>query len=89
MLTAEIGVTPSSGLERMRTAIKIRIDLPTFELSTNPARTPGRAISKIFSKCARNLYAALAFAALTCVAPCQESLANRADAGRSSLEARK
>ena len=56
----------------MNTAIKFRIDLPTHELATNPARTPGRAASKIFSKCARNLCAALAFAALACVAPCQE-----------------
>ena len=72
MLTAEMDVMSSSGLERMNTAIKFRIDLPTHELSTDPAQTQGRAISKIFSKCARNLYAALAFAALTCVAPCQE-----------------
>jgi len=70
MLTAD--VISSCGLKRMNTAIKFRIDLPNHELSTNPARTPGRATSKIFSKCARNLYAALAFAALACVAPCQE-----------------
>jgi hypothetical protein len=56
----------------MNTAIRFRIEVPTHELSTNSARTPGRATSKIFSKCARNLYAALAFAALACVAPCQE-----------------
>ena len=73
MVTAvEIDMTSSSELERMNTAIKFRIDLPSYELVTNPAQTPGRAISKIFSKCARNLYAALAFAALACVAPCQE-----------------
>src|ERR1017187_9395384 len=73
MLTAvEIDMTSSSELERMNTAIKFRIDLPSYELVTNPAQTPGRAISKIFSKCARNLYVALAFAALACVAPCQE-----------------
>jgi len=72
MLTAEMDVISSSGLERMNTAIKFRIDLPTHELSTNPAQTQGRAISKIFSKCARNLYAALAFAVLACMPPCQE-----------------
>src|SRR5271157_1119244 len=72
MLTAEIDVITSSGLERMNTTIKVRIELPSYELLTNPAQTRGRAISRIFSKCARNLYAALAFAALACVAPCQE-----------------
>jgi hypothetical protein len=72
MLTAEIDVTPSRGLERMRTAVKFTIDLPTHELSTNPAQSQGRAIGKIFSKCGRNLYATLAFAAVACVAPGQE-----------------
>ncbi len=56
----------------MNTAMKFRIDLPIHELSTNPAQTPGRAISKIFLKCVRNLYAVLAIAAVACVAPCQE-----------------
>ena len=56
----------------MNTAIKLSIEVPSYELLTNPAQTRGRAMSKVFSKCARNLYAALAFAALAWVAPCQE-----------------
>ena len=56
----------------MNTAVKFGIEAPSYELRTNPAQTRGRAISKIFSKCARSLYAALAFAALAGVAPCQE-----------------
>jgi hypothetical protein len=56
----------------MNTAMKSRIEVPRYQLLTNDARTPGRTISKIFSKRVRNLYAALAFAALACVAPCQE-----------------
>ena len=69
---AEIGVITSSGLEPMNTAINPRIEVPRYELLTNPAQTRGRATSTILSKCARNLYAALVFAALASVAPCQE-----------------
>jgi hypothetical protein len=69
---AEIDVITSSELERTNTAIKSGIEVPSYELLTNSAQTRGLAISKIFSKCARNLCAALAFAALACVAPCQE-----------------
>jgi len=58
----------------MSTTVKFRIDLPThkFSTTTNPARTPGRGRSKILSKYPRSRYAVLAFAALACVAPCQE-----------------
>src|ERR1039458_2315043 len=61
---AEIDMTSSSELKRMNTATKFRIEVPSYELLTNPARTRGRAIPKTFSKSARNLYVALAFAAL-------------------------
>ena len=69
---AEIDVTSSSELERMNTAVKSRVEISSYELPTNPAQPARRATSKILSRCARNLYTALAFAALAWVAPCQE-----------------
>lgn len=56
----------------MSTAATFRNAAPSYGPLTNPAQTPGRTRSKIFSRCARNLYAVLALAALSCVAPCQE-----------------
>ena len=49
----------------MSTAARFRTGVPSYELLTNPAQIPGRGTSKIFSTCARNLCAALAFAALS------------------------
>ena len=62
----------------MNTAIHFKTEVRSYELLTYPVQYPGRALSKIFSKCARNLYAALAFAGFAFVAPCQE--ASRIDA---------
>ena len=56
----------------MHTTAKFRIDVPRHEFLTNPDRPSVPTTSKTLLKCARNLYAALAFAALTGVAPCQE-----------------
>ena len=56
----------------MNIAVNFKIDVPSYELLTSPGQPPDRATSKIFSKCARNLCATVAFAALASVALCQE-----------------
>ena len=56
----------------MRTTAKFRTDVPKCEALTIPTHTPSRGTSKILSIGARSLCAALAFATLARVAPCQD-----------------
>jgi len=56
----------------MNTTMKFRIEIPSYELLTNPTQTLGRARSTILPTCVRILYAACAFVGLACMTPCQE-----------------
>ena len=56
----------------MSKTARFRTDVSGCEVLNKPALTPSRGTSKTFSICARSLCAALAFATLARVAPCQD-----------------